>query len=204
MMAINPMVDAAPYLALLGVSVMVVAAVILKYPSIKVYRQKRNIIFYAAIAIVLSLIAYQACDIAAGPDYIAFSSQRTQTSIYSGQQNQFSITCSCNGLKDASFYLVVAGENATLQANGQPGYVQLNATAIQVPFSFHGGGEQTKPIFFTAAENVSGISFYSTPKFENHSSLLVEFYLSDIHCIWDSANGSFVMGNSIPIATAIP
>lgn len=198
--ALNPIASAAPFIALFGFSVLVVAAIFLKYPSIRVYWRKRNILIYVAVALVLSLIAYEAIDVAAGPDWITFSTQKTQTPIFPAQQNQFSITCNCDGVKDASLYMVVAGVNVTLQTNGQPGYVQLNDTAIQVPFSFHGGGSQTQPIYFIVDGNVSGISFYPTAKFEGQSYLLVEDYLSEIHCTWDPATGRFAMADSYPIA----
>jgi hypothetical protein len=66
--------------------------------------------------------------------------------------------------------------------------------------NYDGHRSQTKPIYFTADENVSGFSFYPTAKFEGQPYLLVEDYLREIHCVWDPATGSFAMADSYPIA----
>jgi|GEM_PF-2008482 hypothetical protein len=200
MMAINLLADAAPYIALLGVSSLVLAVVFLKYPSIKAYRRKRNLLAYAAMITVLGLIAYQAYYISLGPNYVSFSIQKTQNPIYSGQQNQFSVTCNSDGAKTVDFYMVIVGANATLQANSLQGYIQPNDTEIKIPFSFHGSGTQTKQVYFTADANVSSLTFY--PSFEgiNGSPMVVWVYLSEIQCNYDLATNSYMMADSHPVA----
>jgi hypothetical protein len=199
MMAINPLVDAAPYLALLGVSVMLVAAVFLKIPSIKAYRKKRNLLAYSVIIIILSLITYQAYTVSLGPNYVSFNIQKTSTPIFAEQQNQFSVTCESSGARDIEFYMVIQCSNATLQADRGEGYIQANSTAVKIPFNFHGDGAETKPVYFTADANVSGISFYPSFEGQNGSPFVVEVYLSEFHCTYDAVTNSYAMADSYPV-----
>lgn len=198
--AISPLGSAAPYLALLGVIVLVVAAVFIKYPNFRSYHRRRNVLAYTVIILIIGLTAYQAYNTYLGPNDVAFSIQKTETPIYSGQQNHFSVTCNSEGAKDIQFYMVIQSGNATVQTNGEQGYIQMNSTAIKIPFSFHGSGSQTKQVYFTADSNVSSIAFYPSIENQNNSPMLVWVYLSEIQCTYDSASHSFVMADSYPVA----
>ena len=200
MMVIDPLVDAAPYLALLGVSVLVIVAALLKCPSIKAYRKKRNLLAYAVIIIIIGLIAYQAYNVSLGPNYVSFSIQKTQTPIFAERQNQFSVTCNSDGARDIEFNMVIQCSNATLQADREEGYIQANSTTVKIPFSFHGDGAETKPVYFTADANVSSISFYPSIEARNGSPLVVWVYLSEIQCTYDPLTGSYAMADSSPVA----
>jgi hypothetical protein len=198
-MAINPLAAAAPYIGLLAVSLLVVVAVFLKFPSIKVYRRKRNLLAYAVLFIVLSLLAYQAYTVSLGPNYVSFSIQKTQTPIFAWQQNQFSVTCTSSGARDIDFYMVIQCSNATLQTGYSEGYIQANNTAVKIPFSFHGDGSETKPVYFTADANASSISFYPSFEDQSGSPFVVEVYLSEFQCVYDAATNSYAMADSIPV-----
>ena len=144
-MIVNPLFDAYPYIMLLVVCLIVVIVAFWKYPLMRVYRRKRNLLVYAVMILVMSLIAYQAYDVSLGPDYIlSFGIQKTASQIYAGQENQFVVTCYSNGAKEVHFYMVIQSANATLQVGYLQDYIQLNDTAIMIPFSFHGSGEQTE------------------------------------------------------------
>ena len=199
MIAINPAVNAYPYIMLLSICLIILAVVFWRYPSFRVYRRRRNLAIYAALALFFSLIAYQAYNVSLGPTFISFGIEKTQTPIYSGQQNHFSVTCYSSGAKEANFYMTFKSANATLQANGEQGYIQVNSTAIKIPFAFHGNGEQTKPVFFTANSNVTSLAFF--PTFERQEGdFIIVAYLSEIQCNWDPSTSSFVMADSPPIA----
>jgi hypothetical protein len=94
--------------------------------------------------------------------------------------------------------------NATLQTNNQQGYIQLNDTAIKIPFSFNGYGKETKPVYFVAEANVSSISFY--PVFERSKGNPFSFMggLSEVRCNLDPATNSFAMADSTPQPYPVP
>jgi hypothetical protein len=198
-MIVNPMFNAYPYIMLLVICLIIVIVAFWKYPPLRVYRRKHNLLVYAVLILIISLIAHQAYDVFLGPNYVSFGLEKTQTPIYAGQENQFGVTCYSNGGKEVHFYMVIQSANATLQVGGLQDYIQLNDTAIMIPFSFHGSGEQTKLVHFTADTNVSGLAFYPSFKRQNDSQVLVTSYLTEIQCNWDSATNSFAMADSPPL-----
>lgn len=198
MIAINPIANAYPYIMLLSICLIILAAIFWRYPSFRGYRRKRNLAIYAALALVFSLIAYQAYNVSLGPTFISFGIEKTQTPIYSGHQNHFSVTCYSDGAKEANFYMTFESANATLQANGEQGYIQVNDTTIKIPFAFHGNGGQTKTVFFTADSNVTSLAFFPTIE-RQEGDFIVSTWLSEIQCNWDPATSSFIMADSPPL-----
>jgi hypothetical protein len=194
MMFINSAANAYPYLMLLSICLIVLALVFWRYPSFRRYRRRRNLAIYFGLALVFSLIAYQAYKVSLDPTFISFEIEKTQTPIYSGQQNHFSLTCYSNGVKEASFYMTFKSANATLQANGEQDYVQVNSTTLKIPFAFHGNGEQTKLVYFTADSNVTSFAFY--PRIQHEDDFIVISYLSEIQCKLDPATHGFTMADS--------
>lgn len=143
---------------------------------------------------VYCLAVYQVYDISLGKNYVSFGVEKTKTPIYSNHQNQFSLTCRSNGVRVISFYLTVTCANATLQANNQQGYIQVNDTAVKIPFSFNGDGEETKPVFFTADLNVSSISFYPLIEWrQNYGQMYVMTYIREVQCTFDPVTRSYIM-----------
>ncbi|MCW3999991.1 MAG: hypothetical protein NWE93_07115 [Candidatus Bathyarchaeota archaeon] len=203
MMIIDPVVNAYPYLILLAICVLVVLVVFWKYPPMRAYRRKRNLMAYAALIAIFCLISYRAYDVTAGPNLVSFGIQKTQSPIFVGQQNQFTVTCYSQGAKNVQFYVVFKSANATLQTGGQQGYIQVNDTAIKIPFSFHGEGQETKPVYFTAA-NATSLSFYPSVERQTDSPMIVTAYLTNIQCNWDEATQSFAMADSPPLAVPMP
>ena len=199
-MIVNPLFNAYPYIILLAICMIVVIVAFWKYPPIRVYRRKRNLLVYAVSILILSLIAYQAYDVSLGPNYVSFGIEKTQTPIYAGQENQFGVTCYSNGVKEMHFYMVIQSANATLQVSSLQDYIQLNDTAIMIPFSFQGSGELTKPVHFTADTNVSGLAFYPSFNQPNDNQVIVTSYLTEIQCNWNPATNSFAMADSPPLA----
>ena len=118
MMIVNPLFNAYPYIILLAICMIVVIVAFWKYPPIRVYRRKRNLLVYAVLILILSLIAYQAYDVSLGPNYVSFGIEKTESPIYAGQENQFGVTCYSNGAKEVHFYMVIQSVNATLQVGG--------------------------------------------------------------------------------------
>jgi hypothetical protein len=196
---IDPLSSAIPYILLLFVCLLVFLVCIINFRSLRVYRRKRNLLIYAVFALVLTLITYQANEVSLGPSYISYGIKKTQTPIYAMEQNQFGVTCYCDGGKEATFYMVMKCANATLQLDEQANYIQVNDTAVKIPFSFRGTGEQTKPVYFTVNANVSSVEFYPSIERESGSSIMVTTWLSEIRCVLDPATGRYAMADSLPI-----
>jgi hypothetical protein len=197
--ALNPSTYAYPYVILLVFCLLVLGLVLWKYPSLRVYRRKRNILVYVGLALVFSLIALQVYNVSLGPNYIAFGIEKTPNPIYSEQENKFSVLCWSDGASEASFYMVLKSANATLQAKGEMGYIQANDTAIKIPFNFQGSGKLAKPVYFTADANVSSLKFYPFIERQGDSKIIVTTYLSEIQCVWDPTTNSYAMADSSPV-----
>jgi hypothetical protein len=166
------------------------------YRPMRAYRRKRNLLAYAVLVIVFSLSAYQLYDYSLGWNYVSFGIEKTQTPIFVNQQNQFSVTCHSSGKRVISFYMTIRCANATLQTNNQQGYIQLNDTAIQIPFNFNGFGDEIKPVYFTANANVSSISIYPFIERQKDNPFSVMGGLGEIQCTFDPATNSFAMADS--------
>jgi hypothetical protein len=140
-----------------------------------------------------------------GPNYVSFTIQKAQNPILPGQQSHFSITCDSSGVKQVDFYMVIQCENASLKADSAQGYIQANDTAVKIPFSFHGSGTLTKPVFFTADTNVTSISFYPSVERINNSPMAFWVYISEIQCTYNPQTNSFTMADSsFSYPTAVP
>jgi hypothetical protein len=185
-----------PCVFLIVLSSIIILLCFVKFKSLRNIRRRRNWVIYASL-ILLGLLFYQAYYASLGPNEVYFSLQKPQIPVYSGHENQFSITCSCGGIRQADFYLVIRSDNATLSTKGQPGYIQVNATAIKIPFSFQRGGVQTKLVYFTADANVSSFSFY--PTVERNSPIMIWVFLNEIRSTYDPATRSYQMGDSFPM-----
>jgi hypothetical protein len=196
---IDPRSSAVPYVLLLFVCLLVFLVCIINFRSLRVYRRKRNLLVYAVFALVLTLIAYHANEVSLGPSYISYGIKKTQTPIYAMEKNQFGVTCYCDGGKEATFYMVMKCANATLQIDEQANYIKVNDTAVKIPFSFRGSGEQTKPVYFMVNANVSSVEFYPSIERELGSSIMVTTWLSEIRCVLDPATGRYAMADSLPI-----
>jgi hypothetical protein len=194
----DPYAYVLPYLMLVAVCLIVFVGCLIGVPSLRSYRRRRNLIVYSVFILVLGLIVCQTYNASLGPNYVSFSIQKTQTPIYSIQANHFTVTVNSDGAKDANFYMVLVSANATMQTHGQEGYIQVNDTCIKIPFNFHGNGQATNPVYFTADADVSSIAFY--PHFEKVSGDYVIYVeLSEIQCLWDPPTRSFAMGDSMPL-----
>jgi hypothetical protein len=194
----DPFTHVIPYIMLLAICLVVLLACLVGVPSLRIYKRKRNLAVYVLFILVLGSIVYQTYNVSLGPNYITFSIEKTQMPIYPRQQNHFNVVCSSDGVKNANFNMFILCSNATVQVAGQQDYIQVNDTCIKIAFSFNGGGEETKPVYFTAEANVASIEFY--PRVERGSGdYVVAVYLSEIHCNWDTTTHSFAMADSSPL-----
>jgi hypothetical protein len=135
-------------------------------PSLRKYRRKRNIVIYATVGIILSLLVVQACEVSLRPalftvhivDYPKIPPLKTN------QLNQLNLTCTTYlGDRATSFYLVFTGENISF-IEKQQDYVLTNTTTIKIPFTTPYGRDmkdvQIKPLLFRINENVTSFKMY--------------------------------------------
>ena len=186
-----------PCIFLIVLCSIIILLCFVKFKSLRNIRRRRNWGIYASL-ILLGLLFYQAYDVSLGPNDVYFSLQKPQTPVYDGHENQFSITCSSGGLKQVDFYMVIRSDNATLSTKDQQGYIQVNATAIKIPFNFQGSGTQTKSVYFTADANVSSFSFYPAVERINNSPISIWVFLNEIRCTYNPATHSYLMADSFP------
>jgi hypothetical protein len=185
-----------PLTILLIVFLIVTIVAFCVYRPLRAYRRKRNLVAYAVLIAFFCLSAYQLYGYSLGWNYVWFGIEKTQTPIYAEHQNQFGVICHSSGKREVSFYMTIRCTNATLQANSQQGYIQLNDTAIKIPFNFNGYGQETKPVYFTANANVSSISFYPFIERQKNNPFSVMSGLGEIQCTFDPITNSFAMADS--------
>lgn len=165
------------------------------YRPLRAYRRKRNLVAYAVLIGIFSLSVYQLYGFSLGWNYVSFGIEKTRTPIYADQQNQFSVTCQSSGKRAVSFYMTIRVTNGTLQTNSQTDYIEVNDTAIKIPFSFTGSGAETKPVFFTVNANVSAVAFYPIIEHQNDSQMSVTTAIREIQCKLDPQTHSYAMAD---------
>ena len=160
-----------PYILLFLVISIVAIVLVVRFPSLRKYYRKRNILAYFLLALALAVILFQAYEVPRRTVYnyyINNSGYSNSPNYYPGKINQFNLTCEYLESNPASFYMVVNSVNVSFPAQPQETYVPVNATAIKVLFTVSEGTsfmhKDTKPILFSINENVTGFSFTIYPE----------------------------------------
>ena len=182
-----------PYITLAVVCIIVSILLFLKVPSLRKIRQKRNLIVYAALVLILGLTVYQAYDISLGPKVISYNVAKSEKEFYAGQVNKLNISCESLCMRETSFYLVLKSVNSSLVVENQQNYIQLNSTAIKIPFTLSSLHEiQSKVVFFTIDKNVANFEFY--PNVERLKDFpIVTGSTSQVQCAWNSTTSSYIV-----------
>ena len=155
---------AIPYVFLIIIVAIVAAALFAKFPSLRNYRRKRSIAVYSALLLVFAVLVFQAYDVGC----ITFVGYRveSETKIHTEASKQIGLTCSSQGIRPCSFYLVLRSVNASFPTQAHPDYIQINETAVKVPFTLSGmfsPTEATRYVPFEIDENVTDFSFSILP-----------------------------------------
>jgi hypothetical protein len=158
-----------PYILLFLIVLIVAIILFIKFPSLKEYRMKRNILVYLLVAVTLVFSIFQAYDASRGRTvYEYYITDNSYPNFYPGRTNQFNLTCDYIECRPASFYMVINGVNVSFPDQPQGTYIPVNSTAIKVLFTVSEGTsfmyKDTKTIFFNIDENVTGFSFYAWPE----------------------------------------
>lgn len=156
-----------PYILLFLIVAVIAIVLFVKFPSLRKYRRKRNILVYLLVTIVLIVALYQA-DTSWRTVYEYRITDNSFPHYYPGITNQFNLTCLYLESRPASFYMVINSVNVTFPVQPQEPYVPVNSTAIKVLFTVSEGTsplhKDTKLIFFSIDENVTGFSFRVYPE----------------------------------------
>jgi hypothetical protein len=158
---IDPKIYAFPYVIMIMILAIVALTLFIKFPSLKNYRRRRSIIFYTVLFLAFMLLIFQAYDV--GSRALVSYGVEFDVRFYPETTNQLNLTCSSDGGRYCSFYLVVRSVNASFPAQTQPNYVQVNSTVIRVHFTlsenWFSRSKTTESVLFNIDKNVTGFSF---------------------------------------------
>lgn len=180
-----------PTLLFIGFFLFITALCFIKFRSLRNYRKKWNWLLYVALALIISLATYEAYNFSIGPAIISYQTAANENHFYNDRTNQLTITCQNLGNRATSFNLIVRAVNASLTVDSQQGYVQINSTAVKIPFTLQTQKEtQNRPIKFTIDQNVATFNFYFSLEPQKSNPLETNSY-SQLHCQWNSFNNRY-------------
>jgi hypothetical protein len=155
-----------PYILLFLVVLIIAIVLLVKFPSLRIYRKTRNMLFYLLLAVALVLTLFQAYEAPRRTVYEYYI--YGFPNYYPGRTNQFNLTCQNLESAPASFYMIINSVNASFPTQPQLTYIPVNSTAIKVLLTVSENtsplAEDTEPIFFDIDENVTGFSFTIHPQ----------------------------------------
>jgi hypothetical protein len=187
--------SAFPYIVMLLGVIIAIAALLIVFPSLRKYRRKRNILIYLVAALVIVLLVFQIDNVSrrAVVSY-AFAGD---PKYYDREGNQLIIQCQNHGDRTASFYLVLSSVNATFQVKTQQDYIQTSSRTVKVPFllqeSWLSMSANSKSVFFTIDENVTGFSFSMSLEAQGYGSLVVASGDTDERFVWNGTENCYIL-----------
>jgi hypothetical protein len=134
----------------------IVAICFYRFPSLRTYRNRKNLLIYPLVLLLLGSIVFLAYDTSLGTNIVTYNVDIDNNQFKAGQVNQLYVTCENLGNRDYSFYLTIKGTNASLTVDNQRDYVQVSDVEIKIPFHFNAfsiHSKETKPILFTIDKN---------------------------------------------------
>jgi hypothetical protein len=184
-----------PYIVVLLAVLIVVFVLLLKFHSLQKYRRKRNILIYIAVALTLALLVYQ-IDFVYRVAIVEYSIDVSVDRFYLGEVNEIRVRCSNSGDRACSFDIVVNSVNASFSAQNLQTYLYVNDTVTRVPFMLQerwsSMNKDTKGVFFTIDENVTGFSFRLS--LEAHAFNSIQVYSSPAYAIayvWNATENCY-------------
>ena len=120
---------------------------------------------------------------------------------YDREGNQLIIQCQNHGDRAASFYLVLSSVNATFQVKTQQDYIQTSSRTVKVPFllqeSWLSMSANSKSVFFTIDENVTGFSFSMSLEAQGYGSLVVASGDTNERFVWDGTENCYMLSGGM-------
>jgi hypothetical protein len=183
-----------PYIVVLLAVFVVSVVLFIVFPTLRIYRKRRNILIYAAIAVVLVSLVAQIDNVSrrAIIDYAVGG----PTKFYSGTLNQLTLSSGNHGNRDARFTLVISSVNASFQIQPQQNSIQTDNKTAKVQFylqeSWFPKSSDNKPLFFTIDDNVTGFSF--SVSFDSHGSVDVASGVTSLSYVWNGTENCYNAG----------
>jgi hypothetical protein len=158
-----------PYILLFLIVLIVAIILFIKFPSLKEYRMKRNILVYLLVAVTLVFSIFQAYDASRGRTvYEYYVTDNSYPNFYPERTNQFNLTCKFIECRPASFFMVIDSVNVSFPDQSRETCILVNSTEIKVLFTVSEStpfmDKDTKPIIFNINENVTGFSLHAYPE----------------------------------------
>jgi hypothetical protein len=183
-----------PSVVLLIVLLITVPLCFLRFLSLRKYRRKRNLLVYIILVLMLSLLAFEAYDQFVGPAMVSIT--LAGEPFFANRVNPIEVTVENLAGRETSFYLVLNSANATLTADSLE-IIQLNSTAVKIPFNLHSLHEDvTKTVHFQMDNNVTGCIFYQSIERSNHGTI-VTGGTDRAESVWNNRTGRYTL-NPIP------
>jgi hypothetical protein len=184
-----------PYVVALVTVLIVVFVLLLKFPSLRKYRRKRNILIYTVVALTLVLLVYQT-DFVTRVAIVTYSIDTGVGRFYLGRINEINVYCSNSGYRACSFDIIVNSVNASFSPQNPETYLNINNTVTKVPFMLQerwsSMNKNSKPVFFTIDENATGFSFRIS--LEAHAFNSIQVYSSPAYAIayvWNATENCY-------------
>jgi hypothetical protein len=196
---IDPKIYAIPYVILIVIVAVVALALFIKMPSLRNYRRKRSIVFYAVLFLALILLSFQAYNVSSRA-FVSYHGE-FDDKLLSETTNKFSIACNNRGDRSCSFDMVIRSVNASFPDQSQPNCVQIDSNTVKVHFTLsenlfmYSPTEAAESLFFDIDENVTGFSFSILPDSQSNGCTFVagQPYVS---YIWNGTENCFVLHKS--------
>jgi hypothetical protein len=183
-----------PSVVLLIVLLITIPICFLMFSSLRKYRRKRNLLVYTVLALMLSLLAFEAYDQFVGPAIVSIT--LAGEPFFANRVNPIEVTVENLAGRETSFYLVLKSTNATLVADS-PDIIQLNSTAVKIPFNLHSLHEEvTKTVHFQMDDTVTGCIFYPSIERSNHGPIITGG-TDRAESVWNNRTGRYTL-NLIP------
>ena len=193
---IDPTIYAIPYVILIIILTIFALASFMKFPSLRNYRRKRNIVVYSALLLVFALLLFQTYDVSS----VALISYKIEPhfSFDPDAAKHIGVTCSSRGGRSCSYYLILKSVNASFPTLTEQNYLHISDTAVKVPFTISGlfsPTEVTKYLFFEIDKNVTGFSFSILPDSWSSIYMFVSGQQS-VSYIWNGTENCFMLNES--------
>jgi hypothetical protein len=191
---------AIPYIVALVAILIAVALLLFRFPYFRKYRRKSNILIYFTVALTLVLLVYQ-IDFVARTAVVTYSIDTSEDRFYVGELNEISVKCSNRGDRACSFDIVVSSVNMSFSVGTSQTYFQVNSTAVKVPFTLQENGSSmngdSKPVFFTINENVTGFSFRLLLEAHAFNSIKVYNAGYAVSCVWNATENCYELDGAL-------
>ncbi|MGD6807844.1 MAG: hypothetical protein ACQCN4_12910 [Candidatus Bathyarchaeia archaeon] len=178
-----------PILVFVVIFLAMTAFSLIKFSSLRNIHKKRNWLFYAAVTLIVVVPAYEAYNDFIGPAIVSYRTADGQNYFYPDRVNQLTVTSSNLGMRATSFNLIVKAVNASMMVEGQD-YVQINSTAVKIPFSLVQKETRTRTIKFMIDKNVASFDFHFDIDHQAGSPISTTSY-TQLHCEWKSNNNRY-------------